>query len=626
MIERNDCIMRRIFTDTVKVCVAYVGAGILLFGGAHNAYAAPCDASAIRYSASSNRVYISGPSIVCTLSEIDAVADQADIRLIDPVNNIWFMGVSIILNDGASLVMNHPSLGGDVAELRLKSNNEFAQNNIVQITASQGVIYMNGITVRSWDELSNDVDTEHEIYRRAFIQARSFLDGSGVPRQSGMNIQNSDIGYLGFFGPEAYGLSWKVNGTSPDIFDQVEVFGDVINSRIHDNFYGLYMFGALGMQIQDNEIFNNALYGIDPHDNSDNLYIVGNNVHNNGRHGIICSRFCDHLVIRTNSAHANGGNGIMLHRLVEASVVEGNDVYDNVDSGIALFDSHTNTIRLNRSHGNSRGIRLSVGSSRNLIERNEFLDNTIFGIYFYAGSDLPTISGGTVRPNNNRFLSNRIEGSGQHGLDMGDSDDNTFERNTFVSNGLSLLIESSNRNVFTLNTVQDNTESGFDVQTSQQNRFVQNQVFNNAEYGFRISQGSNGTRIEGGRVYGNLFGIFVDGVQGTSVLGATIENNGRNGILMNFGSDQAQITGNTIQNNREGGINVLSSRRVNIEGNNITANAMYGVAVRDRSRNVVVKANQIQRHTAGVLLQRGVDGKFKNNKFKNNKKNIVWIN
>src|SRR5262249_1479454 len=102
----------------------------------------------------------------------------------------------------------------------------------------------------------------------------------------------------GYDNSEAYGLVWKVSTNSPS--KRVNVYGNIVNSRIHDNFFGVYTFGANGMQWLTNEVSDNVQYGLDPHDDSDNLLIQGNKVHHNGNHGIIASMRCDPLTIRGN--------------------------------------------------------------------------------------------------------------------------------------------------------------------------------------------------------------------------------------------------------------------------------------------------------------------------------------
>src|SRR5258708_2875804 len=84
----------------------------------------------------------------------------------------------------------------------------------------------------------------------------------------------------------------------PCIFDQVQVRGDITNSHIHNNYYGVYTFGDQDGVWTGNEVDHNVGYGFDPHDDTDNLLIENNEVHHNGNHGIIASKRCDHVIVR----------------------------------------------------------------------------------------------------------------------------------------------------------------------------------------------------------------------------------------------------------------------------------------------------------------------------------------
>ncbi len=418
-----------------------------------NAEAALCGAANIRWARSSNSVYIKG-DVECTLTEIKQLGSQfIPLTLSDPVNKIWFLGAKLFLQEGAKLVLHGSLVGGDVNELRLKSNN-ININDFVIIQANWGTVDIDSAKITSWNESIGGPDTEYATYKRAYIQVKSRLGSDGVtPRESRMNIKNSDIGYLGYNGSEAYGLSWKVVTGS---FDSVGVFGDVVNNKIHNNYFGAYTYGAQAMTFVNNEVYENVQYGLDPHDDSDYLLIDNNNVHNNGNHGIICSQRCNNLTITNNTSSSNGGNGIMLHRNTNDSLVEGNILRNNVDSGIAIFDSHRNTVKNNDAKNNANGIRLSVGSSNNIVEGNNFSENSKYGMYFYKGTDIPTSGDG--RPKFNTFKNNIINTNVSVAAKIQQTDSNIFEGNGFTGNTSYVAeIQDSNNNTFEKNTLTGNT-------------------------------------------------------------------------------------------------------------------------------------------------------------------------
>ncbi len=421
-----------------------------------------CGAANVRWANSSNRVYITG-DVECTLTEIKQFGSVSiPLTLVDPVNKIWFLGANIFMQEGAKLLLHGSPVGGDVDELRLKSNN-LNLNDFVMIRADWGTIDIDNAKITSWDENALGPDTEYVLYKRAYIQVRSRLGSDGItPRQSRMDIKNSDIGYLGYKGAEAYGLSWKVITGS---FDNVGVFGDIVNNKIHNNYFGLYTFGAEAMTFLNNEVYQNILYGIDPHDDSDYLTIDGNYVHNNGGHGIICSQRCNNLTITNNTSTNNVGNGVMLHRNTNDSLVENNILNNNIDSGLAIFDSHNNQIRNNEAKYNGKGIRLSVGSSNNIVENNNFSENSKYGLYFYKGSDLPTSGDGRIKFNT--FRNNTVNTNVSVAAKIQQADSNTFEGNEFTGNtSYAAEIQDSNSNTFEKNILTSNTYNYYYVKSN----------------------------------------------------------------------------------------------------------------------------------------------------------------
>lgn len=440
-----------------------LGAAIALAVVPANVKAAlPCSPDSIRWAHSTNRVYIKG-DVECTLTEIKELGSKyIPLTLVDPAQKIWFLGANLLLREGAKLVLHGSSAGGDVDELRLKSNNEGSGSDFVFIQADWGTVDIANTKITSWNENAGGPDIEYAQYKRAYLRVRSRLGKDGATLQeSRMDIRNSDIGYLGYHGSETYGLSWKVLGSTASdktIFDVVGVYGDVVNSRIHHNYFGVYTYGVQGMNFIDNEVYENVAYGIDPHDDSDDLRIEGNYAHHNGAHGIICSQRCNNLVISSNTSSFNNGNGIMLHRSTNDSLVENNIANNNADSGVAIFDSHGNIIRNNEAKYNSKGIRLSVGSSNNVVENNNFSENSKYGMYFYKGSDTPASGDGRITLNT--FQNNTINANATVGAKVQEADFNIFEGNTLTGNGsYPFEIRNSYNNAFEKNIFAGNARN-----------------------------------------------------------------------------------------------------------------------------------------------------------------------
>lgn len=414
-------------------------------------------AATYRYASSSNRIYVENGGTT-TLTQIRANTPSLPAGALTRSGNVWYLAAELRLEDGVTLLLHGSAIGGDVDELRLKSDS----SGEVNLWAEYGTIDIDSTRIRSWDASAGTVDTSYSD-GRAHIRVRSFLGSDGVARESRMDIVNSEISYLGYNAAESYGLVWKVigdPGSDFSLYDKVNVYGDIFGSNIHHNYYGMYTFGHEDGQWVGNEMHHNVGYGFDPHDDSDNLLIEDNDVHDNGFHGIIASKRCNNVVIRNNKSWNNKQAGIMLHRSSDDGIIEGNQVYDNTDSGIALFASWGIVVRNNTLLRNGRsGVRFSMGAGQNRVENNT-IDGGGDGFEFYQGTDVPE-PGDDARPDGNIVKGNIVRNLDGQAISMTDSDGNTFESNTFTAiANLMLTFEGSskvklNKNTFPAGTVAD---------------------------------------------------------------------------------------------------------------------------------------------------------------------------
>jgi mannuronan 5-epimerase len=393
----------------------------------------PSRASDIRWTKSSNRIYLTGPGFA-TLSEIKAAQAQAPLEQVAP--GVWHLRANLIVEEGAYLALNGTRIGGDVDQLRLQSNNSADTNRFVFIKSDWGSIGIRGSSILSWDDAVNGPDTEYATYGRAYILVRSKLATDGVtPLISRMDIIDSDIGYLGYEDSEGYGLTWKASGDQPGLINRVGVYGDVQNSHMHHNYVGVYVSGGHGMEWLQNEVSDNVRDGFAFRDNTDYLLIQGNSTHHNGNNGMIVSQQCDHLTIRRTSSWANAQDGIFLNRNSDDCLVEDNQCSDNGDTGMAIAGSSRCTVRRNLLLRNLQsGVQVNLGSADNLFESNECASNVCHGFYLYKGNDMPEPND-DGRPKRNRLVSNLVHHNSREAINLADSDENTFETNTFYANG-----------------------------------------------------------------------------------------------------------------------------------------------------------------------------------------------
>ena len=438
----------RIIPDCNRRKLAWNTRFILMMGLVLLGWASSIQAVSYRWSESTLRIYVEGTGSA-TLSDIKNNLPKVPLSQVSP--GIWQLRADLQVADGATLLLHGTKIGGDVNELRMQSNNDpNSTNNIVFISVDWGFMDIRSTKITSWDDAVNGPDTQYlkanrlEIAGRAFIRCRSSIDTNDCKtiHESRMDIVDTEIGYLGSHDPEAYGLVWKVvtpkcdagYGALTNLYSLLNVYGDILRCHIHNNFFGMYSFGAYGMHMADNELDHNIGYGFDPHDDSDFLIIERNNVHHNGWHGIIASQRCNNLIIQNNVSWANGRNGIMLHRYCDDSLVYNNHCLQNGDSGIAMFDTKRATITNNFCLGNfNAGIRFSVGPADCLVISNEFAYGNNFGLYLYKGIDAPK-PGDDGHPKGNRFVNNLVHDNKGSGIFLTTGDNNSFSGNLFYHN------------------------------------------------------------------------------------------------------------------------------------------------------------------------------------------------
>eukprot|EP00903_Cladosiphon_okamuranus_P017355 g15989.t1 len=337
--------------------------------------------------------------------------DEVDLNP-DSFTGKWLLTSELHITGGGTLYCRGTSIGGDCNELRIESTGPDAYH---EVRGHGGNLYFENTVVTSWDTPNKMPQEEHK-------GGRSFLNciserkiGTTCAKndmgECRMDIINSEMGHMGFFDAESYGLTWKVRGfctdlSNPQVFDDVNVYGDIKDSDIHHMYYGMYSYGHQGGVWTNNKMHDNFQYGFDPHDDSDYLTIAGNEVYNNANHCIIASKRCDHVKIYDNDVHDGDNVGIFLHRSSNDCEIYGNDITNMGDAGIALMESSNNDIHDNVVDGARFGIRLSVGAANNTVYDNAFNSVSDAGINIYKGSDAPDVGGG--RTYYNEFYDNQI--------------------------------------------------------------------------------------------------------------------------------------------------------------------------------------------------------------------------
>lgn len=319
------------------------------------------------YDESNNLIILDARGKVLTLAELAKLDNYEHIFEESP--KVWKMTASLELKNGVQLEINDE----EVNWLKLESN----PSQYTFIECRNSSIYIENTKITSWDSGINNYDEDYN-------DGRSYILCQGTAT---MDVINSEIAYLGYkttpiIKGGTYGLSWRIPTGS---FTQVLNTGKLINSNVHHTYFAMYSFGSTGIVIKNNDIHDNVIYGIDPHDDSNNFIVANNKSYRNGHHGIIFSKRCYNNLIINNESYDNGLHGIMLHEKSINNVVAYNTSFNNEDA-IAIYDANNNIIYKNNVKMSKTGIRINRDSIDNIVINNALDTLDRYGIYFYDGS------------------------------------------------------------------------------------------------------------------------------------------------------------------------------------------------------------------------------------------------
>ena len=506
--------------------------------------------------------------------------------LVNEGGGAWLLKADIVVEQTALLALDK-----EVAFNYLRINTTPSKlPRFNRIIAEGGQIRIDGVKVTSWDTDALSAATEYGL-GRAYLAA---LNGAR------MDIIDAEMGYLGYFTGEPSGLSWRKRATAADA--KTGATGSIINSKIHDNYFGMYSFEAFGIKIENSDVYNNVVYGLDPHDASTKFEVRGNKVHNNGKHGIIFSRLCEQNLIENNQVYDNVDHGIMMDRGSNNNNIVNNTVTGNVD-GIAIFQSSSTLIQGNTLRNNTRGIRINATfdvndvfdgiSTGNVVLSNTIESNTQYGVYLYERADRNTIKG------------NHIVGNASSGVYI------KTGGNYIVAN----VVERNNEGIYVLGSVPSLITPTLLIskpvaaleKPGENNVIVGNQVANN-DTGVRLTKGKGNAvgesnklklgdtatntirnNIRNGVVIESALTDSVASVDNT-IIGNVIRANGRNGVLVqDTASIRNKISRNSITANNRAGIDLADNANLNLAAPIIGSTAISGLITGTAPANAVIE-------------------------------------
>ena len=278
--------------------------------------------------------------------------------------NLWLLNANLKISQGATFYINST----DTAWLKIISDGTSAYKVDVH-----GSLKVDSVKITSWDNTRNyyavtngtripNGSGGYEVHvgaSRPFIRIEK--DATGTT-----DITNSEIAYLGYEG----GVGVAVTGLYYLGGD-----GSVLrHNNLHDLYFGFYSRGVGGMIIENNHIYNNSRYGLDPHTGTHDMIIRSNVVNDNGWIGIICSLDCHNITIENNQVYNNKESGIMFSRNMYNSIARNNYVHNE---GMAIFvsQSHNNEIYNNTISDSTNAIYLNNSSSNNIIHHNTVINS-----------------------------------------------------------------------------------------------------------------------------------------------------------------------------------------------------------------------------------------------------------
>jgi parallel beta-helix repeat protein len=321
--------------------------------------------------------YGQGPQIITTLPEImTALKSYNAIEQTGPttyrINRVFSLDGDIRLD----------LTKATLSKLELVSSPQA----VTCLCIDQGAVLIDGITITTINPTTKKPDTDTS-------NGRSFLR----VKNGRMDIINSRISYLGT-GLEGaandanripllkeggvYGVSWR-NATGRLGINLTT--GWVERSIFEHNYFGAYTFGTSGMTWKSNTFTKNEVYGLDPHDDSNNGLIEDNIFSYNGKHGFIVSKRCNYNIIRDNFSYNNKAHGFMIHEDSAYNLIEDNIAYQNQDNFV-IYGSNYTTIRKNKSYlALASHVRINQQSNNTFITNNQMFGGTR-GIYLYGGA------------------------------------------------------------------------------------------------------------------------------------------------------------------------------------------------------------------------------------------------
>jgi len=341
---------------------------------------ASISSSCINYDPSLRTITVSCSS--AGLTDIDNKLHDSNILAKLSPDGVWLLRANLVIAKGATFQMN----SNDTKWLRISSSvatNGQTSTLIPNSIDIHGSLKIDSVKITSWNPATNNYAITNGSRQEAPIGSRGvtangYIIHPGSPRAF-IKIENDATGTTDITNSEIAYLGYESGSTSGFGTGGLHYFGGdgstLRGNKIHDLYFGFYSRGIGHMIIENNQVYHNTYYGLDPHTGSHDMIIRNNVVHDNGEEGVICSLNCYNIVIENNKVYHNQKSGIMLSRNTFNSIVRNNFVSDEV-IGIHVSQSHDNQIFNNTISNSMNAMDVHSGSSNNKIYYNTIIKST----------------------------------------------------------------------------------------------------------------------------------------------------------------------------------------------------------------------------------------------------------
>jgi poly(beta-D-mannuronate) C5 epimerase len=375
------------------------------------------ETNAIPYSSQSNTASSGGCVNYYTSTRTITVSCSNPTRLTDIANKLqdtavltkqspdgtWLLSANLVIAKGGSFSIDST----DTKWLKISSEKATTgtASGLPYNIDVHGSLKIDSVKVTSWDPTTNNYSITNGSREAVSpgtkgATANGYIIHFGAPRPfikvehdatGTTDIANSEIAYLGY-------ESGSTSNVGSGGLNYYGGNGSVIRGNsIHDLYFGFYSSAVGHLIIENNQVYNNANYGLDPHTGTHDMIIRHNIVHDNGAHGIICSLNCYNVLIEDNQLYRNGKAAIMFSRNMSHSIARNNIISSEAD-GILVSQSNNNKIYNNTISNSQYGIMVIFGSSGNTFYSN-IIKNCSHAIYSQATSN---------NNNNNTFYNNQL--------------------------------------------------------------------------------------------------------------------------------------------------------------------------------------------------------------------------